>query len=68
MLLGFLVRSVEDFDQWREAISKMPGKAIIHVHETEPNYATSNERPGAVDEVETMDETLSDEESDGEKI
>ena len=33
------------------------GKAIIHVHEKEPKYALGVERPGAVDEVETWDET-----------
>ncbi|KAK4497386.1 hypothetical protein PRZ48_011837 [Zasmidium cellare] len=63
MLLGFLIRSKEEFEQWRKAVAEMPGKAIIHIHETEPKYATGNERAGAVDEVETLDETL-DEEDD----
>ena len=58
MLLGFLVRSKNEFEAWRKAVSEMPGKAIIHIHETEPKYATGNERAGAVDEVETLEESL----------
>lgn len=69
MLLGFLIHSKEEFEQWRKAVSEMPGKAIIHVHDTEPKYATGNERAGAIDEVETMDETLDEDDDDeGEKI
>lgn len=64
MLLGFLVRSREDFDAWRKAVAEMPGKPIIHVHESEPKYATGFERPGAEDEVETLDETTLGEEDD----
>jgi cysteine protease ATG4 len=56
MLLGFLVRSRADFDNWRAALLAIPGKAIIHVHENEPKYETGFERPGAEDEVETMDD------------
>nr|POF02277.1 putative cysteine protease atg4 [Quercus suber] len=57
MLLGFLVRSKQDFDHWRSAIEAIPGKAILHIHDKEPTYTTGIERPGAVDEVETWDET-----------
>ncbi|EGP83392.1 uncharacterized protein MYCGRDRAFT_49421 [Zymoseptoria tritici IPO323] len=58
MLLGFLVRDKEDFEDWKRKIEGIPGKAIVHIHETEPGYAagTGNERASAVDEVETMDE------------
>ncbi|KAK0353708.1 Cysteine protease atg4 [Friedmanniomyces endolithicus] len=56
MLLGFLVRSREDFEEWRKGIESVVGKAIVHVHEREPRYATGVERAGAVDEVETWDE------------
>lgn len=64
MLLGFLIRSREEFDEWRAAVESVEGKAIIHVHEREPKYALGVERPGAVDEVETWDET-GDEEGKG---
>jgi cysteine protease ATG4 len=66
MLLGFLVRSRDDFDEWRKAIAELPGKAIIHIHDAEPKYATGNERAGAIDEVETLDED--DDDDDGEKL
>ena len=57
MLLGFLVRSKAEFEEWWKAVEGIPGKAIIHVHDKEPKYVTGTERPGAVDEVETWDET-----------
>lgn len=57
MLLGFLVRSKQDFDDWRAALANLPGKTIVHVHDHEPRYATGAERPSAVDDVETWDET-----------
>jgi cysteine protease ATG4 len=61
MLLGFLVRDRDDFEDWRRRVGEVPGKAIVHVHEKEPGYAPGsagggNERAEAVDEVETMDE------------
>jgi cysteine protease ATG4 len=68
MLLGFLVRSRDDFDEWRKAIAELPGKAIIHIHDAEPKYATGNERAGAIDEVETLDEDDDDDDDDGEKL
>lgn len=57
MLLGFLIRDREDFESWRKGVEGLEGKAIIHVHEKEPRYALGVERAGAVDEVETWDET-----------
>ncbi|KAK0334766.1 Cysteine protease atg4 [Friedmanniomyces endolithicus] len=71
MLLGFLVRSREEFEEWRRGVEGVVGKAIVHVHEREPRYATGVERAGAVDEVETWDdgtegEGEGEEEEDGE--
>jgi cysteine protease ATG4 len=63
MLLGFLIHSKEDFDAWRKAVESTEGKAIIHVHDKEPKYATGSERPGAVDEVETWDEATGDDDA-----
>lgn len=64
MLLGFLVQSREEFEEWRRGVDGTEGKAIIHVHDREPKYATGQERPGAVDEVETWDEGT-EEDGDG---
>ncbi|KAK4890480.1 Cysteine protease atg4 [Elasticomyces elasticus] len=63
MLLGFLMNSRQDFDEWRKAVESTEGKAIIHIHDREPKYATGVERPGAVDEVETWDEGTEDDDS-----
>lgn len=64
MLLGFLVRSKEDFEDWTRAVRSLDSKPIIHVHDTEPRYASGPERPEAVDEVETWDETGDDDDDD----
>lgn len=65
MLIGFLIHSKEEFDQWRKAVSEADGKHIIHFHDgPEARYATGSERPGAVDEVETWDETGDDDAGD----
>ena len=62
MLLGFLIHSRQELDEWRKRVTEMPGKAIIHIHDTEPKYSTGMERASAIDEVETMDETVDDDE------
>ncbi|KAK3677134.1 Cysteine protease atg4 [Recurvomyces mirabilis] len=64
MLLGFLIRSKEDFEKWRKEVEEAEGKAIIHVHDREPVYKRSFERPGAVDEVEAWDDEVTGEEDD----
>lgn len=71
MLMGFLIHSKEEFEEWRREIEKGPGggKAIIHVYDREPTFAAGGggggvERPGAVDEVETWDETGGEEEAE----
>ena len=61
MLIGFLIHSKEEFEQWRKAVTEVEGKPIIHVADHEPKYVTGAERPGALDEVETWDETGDDE-------
>jgi len=66
MLLGFLIHSKEEFDEWRKAVAETAGKAIIHVHDKEPKYATGTERPEAVDEVETWDEATDDQDAGNE--
>lgn len=67
MLIGFLLHDKQEFEAWRKQLEATEGKQIIHVHDHEPGYAQgglSAERPGAVDEVETWDET--GEENEGE--
>ena len=60
MLMGFLIQSEEDFEQWKEALAAAGGKQIVHLYDKQPTYSTGKERPEAVDEVETMDETGDD--------
>ena len=63
MLIGFLIHSKEELEEWRKAVEGVEGKSFIHFHDTEPTYSrgVGAERPEAVDEVETWDETGDDE-------
>ena len=55
MLIGFLIRSEEDWRDWRRAVKHVQGKAIIHVADHNPMLGGSVEgREGAIDEVEIL--------------
>lgn len=58
MLIGFLIRSEDDWKAWRSALSEVKGKPIIHVADTEPSPydLMDDERASAVDEVEAFDD------------
>jgi len=57
MLIGFLIRSEEDWYRWREDIRSVPGKTVIHVADKDPaSQGLGGERDGAIDEVESVDE------------
>lgn len=64
MLIGFLIKSFEDWREWRTAVSDVAGKPLVHVADIGPvpndHY---DERRNAIDEVETIDDEY---ESDGE--
>lgn len=53
MLIGFLIRDEEDWDNWKSAIKHVQGKAIITVYAHDPAGRTVG-RASAVDEVETI--------------
>jgi cysteine protease ATG4 len=62
MLLGFLIKDEQDWKQWRHAVSNVPGKPIVHVHDGENVHSSVvTERQGAIDEVETFDTEEDDE-------
>lgn len=57
MLIAFLIRDRDDWEDWRRSVVDLPGKPIIRVSD----YAVSlsgpgSERSSAVDEVEVLDE------------
>jgi len=55
MLIAFLVRDEDDFEEWKEGVVSVQGKVIVHVSPTQPP-GQGQEREGAVDEVESFDE------------
>lgn len=63
MLIGFLIKSEDDWADWRRSVKHVQGKAIIHVSEYDPSLVGAGPtegREGAIDEVEF----LSDDEED----
>ncbi|KAG8630197.1 hypothetical protein KVT40_001816 [Elsinoe batatas] len=71
MLLGFLIRTEEEWKAWRRSIEDKErvkgkdgkGKGIIHVHDKEPAFGDEQlERESAVDDVVSCDD------SDGETV
>ncbi|KAI1053444.1 hypothetical protein LB505_012187 [Fusarium chuoi] len=61
MLIGFLIRSEEDWKDWKRSVKHVQGKSIIHVAQQNAVHGGSSEgREGAIDEVET----LSDDDTD----
>lgn len=55
MLIGFLVRNEDDWEDWKGRVGSVVGKQIIHVFKGEE--ATYNQgRRGALDEVEALDD------------
>ena len=66
MLIGFLIRSRDDWHEWRTSVTEVQGKPVIHVADKEPVIEGQGaERPSAVYDVEILDE---DDEDDGELI
>ncbi|KAJ4255071.1 Cysteine protease atg4 [Fusarium torreyae] len=61
MLIGFLIRSEDDWHNWKRCVKHVQGKSIIHVAERNAVLGGSSEgRESAIDEVET----LSDDDAD----
>jgi cysteine protease ATG4 len=55
MLLAFIIRDEQDLDDWKKGVIDVQGKCIVHVSATEP-APRGQERPEAIDEVESFDE------------
>lgn len=61
MLIGFLIRSEDDWLEWRRCVKHVQGKAVIHV--ADHNVATQgseSQREDAINEVETLSDNDSD--------
>ena len=57
MLIGFLIRSENDWQEWRRGIKHVQGKSIIHVSDHDPAIMGSSGkdgRDGAMEEVESL--------------
>ena len=66
MLIGFLIRSEEDWRDWRRCVKHVQGKAIIHVADRNPMLGSPPEgRESAIDEVELLSDDDTDTILDG---
>ncbi|TQS33818.1 hypothetical protein Golomagni_05825 [Golovinomyces magnicellulatus] len=55
MLIGFLIKNQQDWEDWRRRVKYVQGKAIIHVADRDPSRGGGLAgRDGAIDEVETL--------------
>ena len=67
MLLAYLIRSEQDWFEWREAMSTEKATSILRVTDLEPSFSGDfQDEVGGVDGVEALDEEF--QESDGELI
>ena len=68
MLIAFLIQDPADWQEWRNSMSNVQGKPVVHVADTEPAlHSHGNERASAIDDVETLDDEDEDE-GDGEMV
>ena len=64
MLMGFLIKDEEDWEDWKRRLNEVRGKKIVNIYAKEPPVpGQTTERKEAVDEVETFDDE-EDEEGD----
>ena len=69
MLIAFLIRDIADWREWRGLMSRVEGKPVVHVADTEPPlHGQGSERACAVDDVETFDDDDDDDEGDGDIV
>ena len=57
MLIGFLIRSEEDWQEWKQCVKHVQGKAVIHIAQSDPTRQGAGGvdcRAEAIDEVETL--------------
>lgn len=55
MLIGFLIRSEDDWLEWRRCVKHVQGKAVIHVADHDPTtQGLVGQRGAAIDEVEPL--------------
>ena len=69
MLIAFLIRDKDSWRDWRNSMSQVQGKPVLHISDKSPQLhdPSGAERDGAVDEVESFDDEGHDDE-DGELI
>ncbi|KAJ5288463.1 hypothetical protein N7478_001493 [Penicillium angulare] len=57
MLIGFLIKDLNDWNDWKQRVQNTPGKSIIHVITGETKLDQTVGREAAVDEVEALDDS-----------
>lgn len=66
MLIGFLVRNRDDWDEWRRNVTEVQGTPVVHIADKEPVMDRQDaDQQNGVHDVEILDD---DDEGDGELI
>jgi cysteine protease ATG4 len=55
MLIGFLIKDEQDWEDWKERVESTEGKPIISIHTASDTFSFQ-ERSEALDEVEAFDD------------
>lgn len=64
MLLGFLIRDEDDWEDWKKSVKHVQGKAVIHVTDADPlNAGSMSGHRNIIDEVESLSEGEEDEQT-----
>ncbi|RMZ90254.1 hypothetical protein DV736_g2517, partial [Chaetothyriales sp. CBS 134916] len=64
MLIGFLIRDEDDWNDWKQRVKNVKGKGIVHVYDKEPPH-TSGLRAGEGKEREGAKESTTDDDDGG---
>lgn len=56
MLIGFLIRTEDDWQDWKQRVTSVQGAPIIHVCDTDTGASSPGERASALDEVQALDD------------
>lgn len=54
MLIGFLIKDEDDWENWKTDVKHVQGKAVVSVYPHDPALGKAPGREGAIDEVETF--------------
>ena len=68
MLIGFLIRNEEDWQDWKKRLSEVKGKGIVHIIDKEPKADNEERNTDAEDAILSFDEDEDECEDDATEV